>query len=148
MALVLLLGVNRAFAVPYLLEHDIADLDLIDQISKFRSGAGHDFSYDSAYGETDSSEPPSSMKHYFMLYSGYPRDNHTVPVYAPYTGEISRVCTETQESSGYSDKQVWLRPNSNAAYDTIVFHMNLLNTFPQALNSLQPGVYYFKRIPY
>ena len=63
---VLPLAASLAAAHPELLEAPLTEISQLEEISKFRSGAGHDFSYDASFpfGASDSSEPPSSMKHY------------------------------------------------------------------------------------
>ena len=80
---------------PELVEADVTDLDLIFEISRFRSGAGHDFSYFrevfspeamdvindiDKFFATDTSEPESSMKHYYVPYLGFKGGQATVPV--------------------------------------------------------------------
>ena len=87
---------------PELVESHVTNPNMIHEISKFRSGAGHDFSYDASFayaGEyfsaTDASEPGSSMKHYFAPYDTYKGDQATVPVYAPLDGVLTRVTDET-----------------------------------------------------
>ena len=49
---------------PDLIQTNLTDLHYIEEISKFRSDAGHEFYYNATFpfGATDSSEPPSSMK--------------------------------------------------------------------------------------
>jgi len=129
---------GEAFAFPLFVEHDFTDLGYVEQISKFRSGAGHDFSYfDWDYGETDPTETNRSMKHYFMPYDSHIGDNLTIPIYAPFSGEIVRVSTEGQET-GFLNKQVWIVPDTNPDYAAILFHVNLSEAFPQALDSVQP----------
>ena len=66
---------------PELVESHVTNPNMIHEISKFRSGAGHDFSYDASFayaGEyfsaTDASEPDSSMKHSFAPYDTYKGD--------------------------------------------------------------------------
>ena len=135
----LLLGLATAIATevaahPELVSADITDITFIEEISKFRSGAGHDFSYDATFpfGASDSTEPPSSMKHYFAPYSFYNGDQHTVPVYAPFAGEITRV-TDESASAGFN-KRVEIQSSANPEYLLVVFHIKLGFAYPQILN--------------
>ncbi|MEE3327061.1 MAG: hypothetical protein VX252_06995 [Myxococcota bacterium] len=121
-------------AHPELVSSEITDLATIEEISKFRSGAGHDFSYDATFpfGSSDSTEPPSSMKHYFAPYAFHNGDQYSVPVYAPFAGEITRV---TEESGSWGvNKRVEIQSATHPEYTLIVFHINLGNDYPQILN--------------
>jgi len=123
-----------------ILQHHYIDIKYVDKISKFRSGAGHDYSYDAsiiAAGfyelETDPSENNRSMKHYFLFEERY-RDNITaIPIYAPFDGVIHRVSNEVQEGE-YTDKQVWIRSIAQPDYYLIIHHVNLSEIFPQIWN--------------
>ena len=119
---------------PELVSSPITDLSAIEEISKFRSGAGHDFSYDATFpfGASDSSEPPSNMKHYFAPYSFQNGDQHTVPVYAPFSGEITRV-TDESGSAGIN-KRVEIRSSVDPDYLLVVFHIKLGQDYPQILS--------------
>ena len=119
---------------PELVSSPITDLSTIEEISKFRSGAGHDFSYDATFpfGASDSSEPPSNMKHYFAPYSFQNGDQHTVPVYAPFSGEITRV-TDESGSAGIN-KRVEIRSSVDPDYLLVVFHIKLGQDYPQILS--------------
>lgn len=132
-----------AIAHPELVSSDVTDIAFIEEISKFRSGAGHDFSYDPTFpfGSTDSSEPPSSMKHYFAPYSFHNGDQGTVPVYAPFPGEITRV-TDESGSAGIN-KRVEIQSSAYPEYTLILFHIKLNAAYPQIRNDwpaeLWPG---------
>lgn len=119
---------------PELVDSAVTDISLIEEISKFRSGAGHDFSYDPTFpfGSSDSTEPPSSMKHYFAPYSFYNGDQHSVPVYAPFAGEITRV-TDESGSAGIN-KRVEIQSDTHPEYTLIVFHIKLGTRYPQILD--------------
>lgn len=136
-ALLLGLGImapTQTEAHPEFVSSNVTDLALIEEISKFRSGAGHDFSYDPTFpfGSTDSSEPPSSMKHYFAPYTFHSGDQHSVPVYAPFAGEITRV---TDESNGADvNKRVEIRSSAYPEYTLIIFHIKLNTAYPQILD--------------
>ena len=123
-----------------ILQHHYIDIKYVDRISKFRSGAGHDYSYEAsiiAAGfyelETDPSENNRSMKHYFLFEKRYRGNITTIPIYAPFDGIIHRVSNEVQEGDD-TDKQVWIRSNAQPDYYLIIHHVNLSETFPQIWN--------------
>ena len=122
------------------IQHNYIDMRYVESLSTFRSGAGHDFSYEAyliANGfyelETDPTETNRSMKHYFCIYEQYKEDNITIPIFAPFDGVIHRVSNDNQRR-GYTDKQVWIKSNANPSYFAIIFHVNLSDTFPQVWN--------------
>ncbi len=72
-------------------KHNFIELDRIEKISKFRSGYGHDYSY-------ESDEDCRSMKHYYWAFGGDPRAVHnplwiSIKYYAPVNGTIKRLST-------------------------------------------------------
>jgi hypothetical protein len=122
---------------PDLIQTNLTDLHYIEEISKFRSGAGHEFYFDPTFpfGATDSSEPPSSMKHYLSPYDQYKDSNGTndlIPIYAPFTGSIVRVTNEN--CCGFINKRVEIQSLDNSAYTLIIFHINLNEAYPQIYN--------------
>jgi hypothetical protein len=136
-------GPLRATSIhPELVESHVTNPNMIHEISKFRSGAGHDFSYDASYvydGEyfsaTDASEPDSSMKHYFAPYDTYKGDQTTVPVYAPLDGVLTRVNDETRsDDATLTNKRIELTSSDDSSYTVVLFHVNLAETYPQILN--------------
>lgn len=81
--LILLSNIYTLTVDAEVLQHHYIDIKYVDMISKFRSGAGHDYSYEAsiiAAGfyelETDPSENNRSMKHYFLIEERY-RGNNT-----------------------------------------------------------------------
>ena len=147
-------GIAPASAVhPELVEAHVTDLDLILEISKFRSGAGHDFTYfrdtlppaamtaiagiDNFFA-TDTSEPESSMKHYYSPHNADKQengDNTTIPVYAPFAGSITRVTEESREEDpSIVNKRVEINATADTDYTTVLFHLNLDDAFPQIFN--------------
>lgn len=142
-----LVFIQRANAT--VIEHDYFELDYVQQLSKFRSGAGHDYSYDGLMisegfyeQETDPTEINRSMKHYFTPYAQYLGNNTTNPIYAPFDGSIYRVSNDAQWS-GFIDKQVWIQSNDNPDYFAIIFHVNLSETFPQIWNDYPQDLWPF-----
>jgi hypothetical protein len=127
---------------PELVESHVTNPNMIHEISKFRSGAGHDFSYDASFayaGEyfsaTDASEPDSSMKHYFAPYDTYKGDQATVPVYAPLDGVLTRVTDETHpDDATLTNKRIELTSSDDPGYTVVLFHVNLVEAYPQILN--------------
>ncbi len=130
---------------PNVMTAEFTDLSMIEEISKFRSGAGHDFSNFGAdmpegcqvnigdYFATVTDEPESSMKHYFLPYDEFRGDRSTVPVYAPFDGEITRVSFEESES-GTQDHRVEFTSKDYPDYIAVIFHIDLVDKAPQALN--------------
>ena len=129
---------------PSILTHPLTDIGMIREISKFRSGAGHDFSYDASFpfGATDATEPPSNMKHYLAPLESLSEelgDQSTVPVYAPLDGEITRV---TNESSGaYTNKRIEITPTAAPEIKIVLFHVALDDRYPQILNDWPPELW-------
>jgi len=129
----------------------ITDLDLIDQVSKFRSGVGHDFSWLRDFDDdtlaavasipnffaNDTSEPPSSMKHYFMPladYRGDQGDGSSIPVYAPFDGTITRVTQEDRDGEGPSAAKIEITSAVDDRYTAMLFHVNLDALYPSVYN--------------
>ena len=162
-----LAGIARASTVhPELVEADVTDLDLVFEISKLRSGAGHDFSYfrdalppeamtvingiDNFFAN-DTSEPESSMKHYYSPYDLHKQengDNTTIPIYAPFAGTITRVIEEEREvdpppTTPIVNKRVEITSSSDSNYTAVLFHLNLDDAYPQIWNDYPeiPGIW-------
>ncbi len=143
---------NRAdssLAHPQLIESHVTDVAMLEEVSKFRSAAGHDFSYDPLFayggeyfGATDSTEPPSSMKHYLAPYAAHLGDQSTVPIYSPFDGAITRVTEEVNEDNpSIVNKRVEITSSDNPAYTLVVFHMDLDEDYPQILNDWPAAVW-------
>jgi hypothetical protein len=86
-------------------------------ISKFRSGAGHDYSQGSYNGETC-----RSMKHYFNVgrNSNIVTGNSDIKVYAPFDGRI------TSSSTQAPGTQIRIASDKFPFYSARVFHIYLL----------------------
>ncbi len=105
-------------------------LDQIFAISLFRSGIGHDYSFNSWDGETC-----RSMKHYFNWSQinnnnrpvrSQPSPGHpTINVYAPFDGTIIADEPETSHQLG---RQIHIASAKNPAYFVRLFHIDLLPT--------------------
>lgn len=105
-----------ALGVPKFINTNYIDLTKITQISKFRSGAGHDYSDGTQFG-TDVFkaqgviEACSSMKHYF----GQP--DTSTDITAPGSGIVSRIFEESLGS------QVHITSDVQPAFTIIIFHV-------------------------
>lgn len=104
-----------------LITSQFIDLDRVYAISKFRSGAGHDFSQRAVNGETC-----RSMKHYFNYGSpGRSKptlDQPNIKIYAPFDGKITAISTE------HTGVQVRISSNKYP-YSARIFHIDLLPEF-------------------
>ena len=127
-------------------DHYYLDPQSVAEISKFRSCAGHHYGYDQMFidlglyeVETDPTETNRNMKHYFspvesLRASG--KDN-VLELHAPFDGSIYRV-TDEGHDSGYVNKQVWIQSSASPDIFAIVFHVNLLDLFPDYWNDYPP----------
>lgn len=113
---------------PQFIQAEFIDLSRIGSISKFRSGAGHDYA---ANGETC-----RSMKHYYTPIidplndwrrkstDGIPPkpDGKTdIPILSPVGGKVTSI-SEEQTPIG---KQVWIQPDNAPNYKIRLFHIYL-----------------------
>ena len=129
-------------AAAQVVDHYYLDPQNVDQISKFRSCAGHHYGYNQMFidlglyeVETDPTETNRSMKHYFSPLESFRTNgsNNTLEVYAPFDGTIYRV-TDEGHDSGYVNKQVWIQSSVSPDIFAILFHVNLLDVFPDYWN--------------
>ena len=102
--------------IPKFVKTDFIELSKIQRISKFRSGAGHNYS--------DDFESCRSMKHYFSMDSAEPTLNHVSNVFSPVNGQIIRISTEQTENSGF---QLWISSDEYPAIIFKIFHVNKSN---------------------
>ena len=93
--------------VPQFVTHTYIELAKIQDISRFRSGTGHDYS--------DSVESCRSMKHYFKPTRGI--DASAIRIYSPVEGDVLSVTTE------WAGVQIAIRPKSQPAFRVILFHV-------------------------
>jgi len=98
------------FGLPKFISKNYIELDRIDSISRYRSGAGHDYS--------DSYESCRSMKHYFR--PKYGTDWSTIKIFSPVNGVVS---SSTPETIG--GNQVSITPFGMPAFNVTLFHVNL-----------------------
>lgn len=95
-----------ANGIPKFVETHFTILDSVTQVSKFRSGLGHDYS--------DEFEECRSMKHYYPVPMG-------TNIYAPISGTVNFVL---QESQGY---KIQINSSDQPAFYFELFHLNLAN---------------------
>jgi hypothetical protein len=96
--------------IPKFVEYDYIELAKISQISKFRSGVGHDYS--------DDFESCRSMKHYF-----HPKDDcdwGTIKIFSPMEGTVSKKFEE------WAGTQIWIRSKDWPSFTFRIFHVALL----------------------
>ncbi len=110
-------------ALPQFITHDYIDISKIEAISKFRSGAGHDF--------TDEYEASGrSMKNYIQPLAAY-RDplgtNTTLNAYAPTSGTIVSIEPEQYilSDGSFAGYQVDIVPDGYSMFEVRLFHVNL-----------------------
>jgi hypothetical protein len=97
---------------------DFTDLDFIEEISLFRSSAGHDYS--------DDCESCRSMKHYFAPYAEF-LVNGVVPVRSPVAGLVVSVEAEGHGASvGDENKQVRIRSSLHPQVTFVLFHVDVV----------------------
>lgn len=96
----------------------IVDPSYIKKVSKYRSCCGH------SYGD----EGNRSMKHYFTPKSDLPVGNSTVPLYAPFDGNLISINDEDQRLTCLGDirrgMHLKLVPRSNPNKVIRIFHAN------------------------
>ena len=117
--------------IPRFVTHDFSDLNVIEQISRFRSGAGHDYS--------DEFESCRSMKHYYAPYARI-RENGVIPIYSPVDGVVQGVQNEGHGSSeGLTNKQVRIRSTQHDRITFVLFHVDLASTAIRQGASVKAG---------
>jgi hypothetical protein len=101
--------------LPVVVEHLGFDLDPVERISRFRSGAGHDFS--------DDFEDCRSMKHYVQV---WPELSPSVlVVYAPFAGTVIGATNEYDEEGQWKGVAIGLRSAAHPAFSMTYFHIHL-----------------------
>jgi len=101
-----------ANGIPQFVGVDYIELDKIYQISRFRSGIGHDYS--------DDFESCRSMKHYFQPNGSV--DWSTVQIFSPVSGTVSIIWEDK-----VGGMQVRIKSEEYPAFYFIIFHVNLTN---------------------
>jgi len=106
--------------VPHFIDSDFVDLNQVQDISLFRSAAGHDYS--------DGFETCRSMKHYFSPPPAK-RKNGTVSIFSPVSGRIVHLDTEEENfiDDGVTNQKVIIQPDDQPALLITLFHVDLLD---------------------
>jgi len=94
----------------HFVKHDYIELDKIANISRFRSGEGHDY--------PDTYEKCSSMKHYYRPKNDV--DASAIKIFSPVDGEI--FITFDEEVGG---TQVYIKSDLKPDHYFAIFHINL-----------------------
>ncbi|MFA5803068.1 MAG: hypothetical protein WC879_00365 [Melioribacteraceae bacterium] len=97
--------------IPQFVNSDYIELNKICQISKFRSGIGHDYS--------DDFEHCRSMKYYYMPCGG--TDWSSVKIYSPVNGIVDRIFDE------WAGTQIQIKSDQYPNFIFIIFHLKLLS---------------------
>lgn len=115
--------------IPKFVKNDFVDLEKISSISKFRSGAGHDFS--------NNGETCRSMKHYFAPEfteeaQDYMNENEGRPlppdgetdidIFSPVDGVITAIDADDKEMS--YGKQIYIKSSEYPKYTFRLFHIH------------------------
>jgi len=100
--------------IPQFVQADCIDLDKIKQVSKFRSGMGHDYS--------DEFEICRSMKHYFEPKTGV--DMWTIRMYSPVTGTVNGFTDEFDDTGHWKGKSIGIIPDGYPAFWVKLFHVD------------------------
>ena len=121
-----------AGGVPQFISTDFVNLNTIQDISLFRSAAGHDYS--------DRFESCRSMKHYYSPPLSL-RTNGTVPIFSPVAGKIVHLETEEENfvDDGATNQRIVIQPDDQPAILIILFHVDLLDPPLTAGTSLSAG---------
>ena len=104
--------------VPQFVASGIMDIDRIAQISRFRSGIGHDFS--------DDFESCRSMKHYFVPVDS--ADKSSINILSPMKGTVSGLTDEWSEESEWKGTAISIQSEDHPAFHMLIFHLDLIPT--------------------
>ena len=100
--------------IPLFVQHNCIELAKIAQISRFRSGAGHDFS--------DDFENCRNMEHMF-----YAKDNvdiESIKLYSPVDGTIIGWTDEWEDQETYKGRTIGIQPDNDATFAFLIFNLN------------------------
>jgi hypothetical protein len=105
-----------ANGIPQFASTDVIELLKISELSKFRSGAGHDYS--------DDFESCRSMKHYFTPQSTV--DKLSVMIFSPINGTVIGTMHERAEDLTSKGIMVGIQSDDYPAFHFIIFHIDLI----------------------
>lgn len=95
--------------VPQLVDEQFTELEKIEQVSKFRSSAGHDYSDD---------ETCRSMKHYYFPVPAY-QGSGDIAVFSPVDGIVSGLASEGR------GLKLTIAADEHPAFSFVLFHVDL-----------------------
>jgi hypothetical protein len=101
--------------IPQFVPTDVIELPKISEISKFRSGAGHDYS--------DDFESCRSMKHYFTPNNGV--DKLSVMIVSPINGTVIGTTHERTDTLVSKGIMIGIQSDEYPAFQIIIFHVDL-----------------------
>jgi hypothetical protein len=104
-----------ASGLPQFVSANVIELSKISQISKFRSGQGHDYS--------DDFEFCRSMKHYFLPKPDV--DRLTIQIFSPFDGTVISTSEEWSDDLVWKGTMLGIRSNEYPAFHVIIFHIDL-----------------------
>jgi hypothetical protein len=105
--------------IPQFVSTDVIKLPKISEISKFRSGAGHDYS--------DDFESCRSMKHYFTPKNDV--DKLSVMIVSPINGTVIGTTHERTDTLVSKGTMIGIQSDEYPAFQIIIFHVDLIQAF-------------------
>lgn len=101
--------------IPKFAVENVVELSKIAQISKFRSGIGHDYS--------DDFETCRNMKHYFVPKNHDERTS--VKIFSPINGTIIATTEEWEEGTGWKGTNLGIQSDAYPALHVALMHIDL-----------------------
>lgn len=109
-------------SLPKFIKHNPIDVEELDEVTKFRSGAGHSYA--------DTYEDCSSMKHYIVT-TNKQDDVKKVPIYSPVDGKVTFSLPDPPSLGGSAEgkdgAQIWIKPDGYPEFTVILFHVTKLD---------------------
>jgi len=111
---------------PKFITSSFIDLSKIEEISKFRSGWGHNYSDEYEY-------PNRSMKHYYVPSTQYRDGNgtdHDLKIFSPLSGTIIDIQKESHilSDGSFASYQIHISPDGYDMFSVRLFHVNYLGS--------------------
>jgi hypothetical protein len=111
--------------LPKFITADFVNVSNLEKISKFRSGAGHNYS-------DEYEAPDRSMKHYFVPLPQYRETqgtDHSLRVYSPVAGTVVKIKDDIWNTTlGLGSHQLHIIPDGYNMFEVRLFHINNLDT--------------------
>jgi hypothetical protein len=113
--------------LPKFITANFVNVSNLEKISKFRSGAGHNYS-------DEYEAPDRSMKHYFVPLPQYRETqgtDHSLRVYSPVAGTVVKIKDDIWNTTlGLGSHQLHIIPDGYNMFEVRLFHINNLDTLP------------------